>query len=562
MSIFVSDNFNRAAGTLAGTTPSTAGAAWAVSGALRITPSGQVRGNGGGVNSGYSSGPAGTDYYSSATLSVNNTSDGATPSVCVSITGGDFYYLNYFFSSLTLKRFKAGSATGLGVAFTLGAGTYTIALSRLANASGVQLVATCLRSSDGFYLNSSGTFQSAFANCIDLVDPTASAITTVGVPGIQIYSTQADSGANYLDNYVAADGQYGSSPPPPPPAVVAINDTNFNRSPYNWYTSGTTYIQTCNPGSYLKLSFTGTSIGLNVDVSPLTGGGVSAGSYPSIEYSIDGGVWTRYQLVSTDTAISLATGLSAGTHTAEIHVVSTEPSLDRWTTPIEALRITGVTLDNAQTLVPPTLKPIRVLIFGDSNGEGVECLANGQTPSHQDAHQAYGPLFGEGFNAEYGVVAYGSQGFDQAGTGNVPALSSAWSYYFSGQSRLTAGLLTPAPDYILCCHGENGGASPTTVTSLIAAWRAAAPNAYLIFCSPANLNGESNIQSGVNTANDPKAVYVTTSQNFLAGLAYANSAYHMSARGHAHYSAALIKLIQQASTIITKSTSRQVTRSR
>lgn len=329
------------------------------------------------------------------------------------------------------------------------------------------------------------------------------------------------------------------------PVTIAINDTDLFFSPYNWYKSGSTYAQTTTPGAYLKTKFTGTSVKLNVDVSPSSG--LSSSEYPAILYSVDGAAFTRRQFTSSDTQITLASSLSDGTHTLEIHVAAAWWLSDRWTTPASVVRITGLELDSNKDVVTPDLYSGRMIIYGDSHGEGYESLASGVSIANQDATQAYPALLGRAFSCEYGVICYAGQGYTNGGGGNVPPLTSSWNLYQSGQSRLSGGLLTPAPDYIVSAHGDNdsdGAGLVSAVTTMISNWRTAAPDAQIFIVLPPNLTGESSITTGVNNADDDNTHLIDLNEDLLHG-SYLNGV-HLSIRGHARYASTIARMAEEA----------------
>jgi hypothetical protein len=321
--------------------------------------------------------------------------------------------------------------------------------------------------------------------------------------------------------------------------TIAVTDANWFFSPYNWKKSGSAYAQSNNPGAYFKTKFTGTLCKLNVDVSPLTGASVSSANYPTILYSIDGGAFTRYQLASSDTQITLGTGLSAGTHTLELHFVGIFwNSNDRWTTPAMVLRLTGLVLAGATAA--PSLYPGRAVVYGDSLGEGWEVLASGVSVVNEDSSLAFPAMVGRALETEYGVVCFAGQGYvTSVSTANVPALSSSWDLYYAGTSRLSAGLFSPAPDWIISAHGTNDLSSVAAiVTSLAAAWRTAAPSAKIAFAVPPGQARQSEIASGVTAAADANVKLVDVAEDLLTGGAY-RSGTHLTQRGQARYSAAI-----------------------
>lgn len=332
--------------------------------------------------------------------------------------------------------------------------------------------------------------------------------------------------------------------------TIPVTDTNWFFSPYNWLKSGSTYAQTNTPGAYFKTKFAGTSCTVDVDVSPLTAASVSPADYPAISYSVDGGAYTRVQLTSATTTVSVATGLADENHTITLIFVGADwDTYDRWNVPTMVLRVTGLTLDTGKALSAPTLYAGRAIVYGDSNGEGYEALAGGVSVANQDASKAWPLLSGWSMLCEVGVVSFAGQGYTVAVSGaNVPALTSSWDLYSSGQSRLSAGLLSPAPDYILCGMGQNDsgasdGAVSTAVASLISSWRTAAPSAKIAIVLPANLTKESAIRTGVTNAADGNTVVVDIGYDFFTENANYHNNSHLSVIGHRIYAAFISSVV-------------------
>ena len=369
--------------------------------------------------------------------------------------------------------------------------------------------------------------------------------TTAGSPhAISITETAGLTIAGSPINYTVNAG----------PVTVPVTDIGVFFSPYNWRLSGSTYAQTNNPGAYAYLNFTGTSVKLLVDLTPNSSGGESAGNYPAILYRVDTGAWSRYQFASTDTAVSLATGLAAGSHTLEAILVAAWYLDNRWSAPpTSVLRVTGFQIDAGATTSAPAVASGRVLVYWDSQGEGQEALGVGVTIADQDASWSASHLIGRALG-EVGVVAFSSQGYLATGSGNVPALSGAWNHYDSANSRLVSSLLSPAPDWIFSFHGQNdAGQTDAAVTaavqSQITAWRAAAPSAKIAICAGPNLAKASAIQTAVTNAADAKCKIITTGTNYLgaqSGAGTFNNDVHLSHRGHANYAAAIIAQAETA----------------
>lgn len=265
----------------------------------------------------------------------------------------------------------------------------------------------------------------------------------------------------------------------PPPVLVAVNDPNLFLSPYTWFVSGSTYAQTNNSGAYLRLWFSGSgAVALSVDTSVLAG--AASGNYPILEWSLDYGAFQSAQLTSGQTSVALGT-VSAGSHTLFLYVKNFSTSIDRWNftaAPYSAVRVTNVSLPNGSTVSAMQPRSKRLLTFGDSITEG-----NAVAAGVQDAFLTYSFRLAEALGAEVGVVAFISQGWQVAGAGNVPDFytsgndtASSWNKYWSGQSRLSGGLLSPAPDYALVLHGTNDAlqsVSDATVTTQATAFLAA-----------------------------------------------------------------------------------------
>lgn len=323
--------------------------------------------------------------------------------------------------------------------------------------------------------------------------------------------------------------------------LIAVDDADVEFSPYNWRLSGSTFALTNNPGAYLLTKFTGTSFRLRVDVSALVTAGESAGQYPAIGYYVNG-TYTRYQLTSSDTTLTLASGLSAGTHTLELVLVGAWWQSDRWTTPVQALKVTGFEVDGGSDVAAPDTYADALLLFGDSNCEGYEALGTGVTVANQDAGLSHALLYRHALKCEVGVVAFAGQGYTQTvAAANLPDLEDSWDFYSSGQSRLSGGLLAPEPTYLVSVQGQNDGGDVTaTVTALIAAWRAAAPGATIFVGSPVNQSHASQLSAAVAAAADANCFWLPIAQDLLTGTGFDNGTHINGLRGHPRYAAMLL----------------------
>lgn len=299
------------------------------------------------------------------------------------------------------------------------------------------------------------------------------------------------------------------------PVTIAINDSHWSWSggAGGWYISGSTYAQCTNGGNYLKTAFTGTSCQLTLDLSPFASSSLSKRiDLPFLRWSVDGGAWSGCPLaenLGTVTqppgqipvvgTLTISSGLSAGTHSLECYVVSmlsSTASMDRWTTPVQSLRITGMVLDNGASTSAPTLLSKKTLFYGDSITEGYSVISS-VTPGFE-GQQTWGPELAIALGCEYAIAAFAGQGLVTAegSPSNIPALYNAtatlgtWDRFDGApHSRLSSGSLSPAPDYIVVNIGTNdrsGNQSTvcTTMTALLGALRTAAASATIIVIVP------------------------------------------------------------------------------
>lgn len=260
--------------------------------------------------------------------------------------------------------------------------------------------------------------------------------------------------------------------------TVPVTDPHIVYSPYNWTKSGSTYAQSANPGAYLRLDFTGTRIGVNVDVSPLTHAKTPSAQYPLVRFSVDGKPATTLQLTAATTSIACGNGLSPGSHTLLLQYVSGYVFLDFWT-PVNVLRVTGFTLEPGATTEAGASSPRNALFLGDSitNGDDdVATFAGGITNAvdTQDATLGYPVFVASAIGAEYGIVAYGGASWDHtAADGHTPGLATFFPMLDSRHSRLVAGKLAPIPDDVFVNMGENSPPIGDDVPKFLTALRAA-----------------------------------------------------------------------------------------
>jgi len=336
-------------------------------------------------------------------------------------------------------------------------------------------------------------------------------------------------------------------------ATFAMNNAGIFYSPYGWWFDGSTYVETNSSGSYYSTVFTGTSYAQAFDVSP--NAPQAAGNYPYVSWSIDHAPWQGVQLTSSTTSVTLGTGLASGSHAIKFWVTATVAD-DRWLTPVSVVRLTQITLDTGGTLTLPStlstlgdggIQPGNMLVYGASVDEGDQNLgATSGIPSNQDSSQSYAVALAWAFGCELGLIAYGGQGWIQAGIGNVPAFANSWSYYYNGVSRLVGGLLSPPPNYIIISEGQlDSGLTSGEVASTLQAIAAAAPNAkiFVLCWDIASVPNTNILQQGVIASGLPNAYFINTGTYFVVPpnfgttqqADYVDEGGHWRINGHAIY---------------------------
>lgn len=267
------------------------------------------------------------------------------------------------------------------------------------------------------------------------------------------------------------------------PTLTDVFDANVYWSPGNWYSdgagafqtsnnmrAGSTFAESNNPGAYLKLGFNGTTFKMPVLTDHLVG---DESTWPTITYLLDAdpdeedpdtGAWVDVQLGSeTDTPISL-TGLSNSNHTIYIAFRRTTVTNDRWDGPGNSVKVIGFITGST---VAPTgdiaIKTRSSMCLTDSIGEAYN--VEGST---QDSLKSWVRYIckSDKLNCEYGLVGFSTQGYTQAGSGNVPAAipltgDAAIDFYSDGRSRLRAGMFWPRFHNVFDVYGANSSGQTT-----------------------------------------------------------------------------------------------------
>jgi hypothetical protein len=277
---------------------------------------------------------------------------------------------------------------------------------------------------------------------------------------------------------------------------IAIDDANIGLSPYVWKCFGSgpaARIEATMPGAYLKIVFQGsTTVGVTIDAT--ANQGCPAASMPVVEYSVDEGPFKIVPLAKTGEVytLPLAFGLSAAMpHRMEIYFRAADLAQNRWRSSIDHLRMAGIALDAAGSLLPVSKRPKKAIGFGDSITEGVGVdglFTSWQVLGVNNARASWFPVACAALGCEYGQLGSGGQGMVNK-TMAVPPLPQTWDHYDANTSRLTGKLLLPEPDYIFCAMGTNDFeqdiSRPNDITEdytrCLIAMREACPHAR-IFC--------------------------------------------------------------------------------
>lgn len=303
------------------------------------------------------------------------------------------------------------------------------------------------------------------------------------------------------------------------PAQIAYNDSKIFYSPSNWDDLGS-YMVSANPGAYARIAFSGTSVGVKVDVSGMVSAGLPAASYPIVRTVIDGATFVDTQLTSGTTAIT-RTGLSSGSHTLEVFFLAADINNgDRWVTPVSAVRISGFTLDVGAAVSTPARRSKTSLFFGDSIWEGYLSAGTVTTqPVGNNCLSTAIPFIARAIDSEYGTIAFSGQGYEKTGNNGVVVFPSSYNYFSSGRSRLSAGLFPSAPDYIFVQHGTNGTTTQADVQSMIGNLRTAGPNAKIFMIVPANGSARAQITAAVAAVASPNVILIDIGTGYADGIA-------------------------------------------
>ncbi len=245
-----------------------------------------------------------------------------------------------------------------------------------------------------------------------------------------------------------------------------------------WYFNGTTYVQTINVNARLVLSFTGTSFGITVAIATSFG--------PSIIYSVDGGKPITRSLSSSDTDVTLVSGLVDGLHTINLAtcLISFSGGSSLWDGTYY-LRLSAVIVDTGKTLVITRPPNGEITFIGDSITCAYSLFVFGEMDNWCEGLAAR-------FYAGADAIGFSSQAYTGTPGGGVPAFIGSYGYYYSGQPRS----FTPSRRTIVLNMGQNGVAQSDAYAFLVAL-RASDPTARIKQCVPFSQVGVAAITAAV-----------------------------------------------------------------
>lgn len=345
----------------------------------------------------------------------------------------------------------------------------------------------------------------------------------------------------------------------------APNNASVVWSPYNWLTTSTASKTNC-WGAYVRFTVTGTTAVTLVFDNSFYG---SASNRPQFRYSVDGGAWATATLGQSVYDKSLATGLSSGSSHLVVgyYFWQQDAGEDYWNTPVEAISINEIAVDNGGSLAATAKASKNVIVFGDSITRG---FYSGSSGAFQpgDAWQGFASAVGQGLGAEWAQIGMAGQGWVRAGGNNVPNFPSAWNLQWSGQSRT----FSPVPDYVIVAQGYNDSLQTAgTVQTAVQSWLTTARSTFttstifvvLPFAPyaagtdtvdvPTEITNGFNAYQTATPDSKLKLIQVPSLMTFgIPGMNTTSSATaqtidgtHPTAQAHAMFGAAIVRLIQQ-----------------
>eukprot|EP00041_Stephanoeca_diplocostata_P007273 m.101646 g.101646 ORF g.101646 m.101646 type:complete len:410 (-) comp16814_c0_seq1:69-1298(-) len=340
-------------------------------------------------------------------------------------------------------------------------------------------------------------------------------------------------------------------------ATFPASHSAFYYSEQNWYHDAAAEVAIAvNPGSYIKVSFTGSA---SPPVLLLKPNDATKGvHYMNLVYSIDDWEFVELAVLSNTTSLPLLPSPNPSSklsmterHNVTIVIYNSLQSANRWSAPHQpggaALQFAGLSLDSgAQLLRRRDLHPKRCIFFGDSITEGVKAQCHPDPSCTEDgdlcdnsATKTWGRAVASALDCEYSQIGYGSLGWTVPGGGGVvpfyvPGMpnGSSWAHVYAGAPRTFT-----AVDYVFVLHATNDGLrgkSTPAVTASVHGWlgdvRAAVGDSTHVFLTvPFGSFGAAQTPVGAlaagfkayqSTAHDQRTHYVDLGPTAARGLTH------------------------------------------
>jgi lysophospholipase L1-like esterase len=298
---------------------------------------------------------------------------------------------------------------------------------------------------------------------------------------------------------------------------------------------------TVNTGSHVVAQFSGTGLSAKFDTS------LNKTPNPTLAWRIDQGAWQEGEIAAT---LSLATGLSAGTHEVMLMVRGLNENQSRWSPPLVS-SITFLGFDVTGGALQASPRPVRPKIefLGDSITEGINVFngRNGQnTPCwNADGRRAFASQTAQSLGVEWRQVGFGRLGLLIGGNGGVPVANDAFNWITKDVPRDDW-----QPDLVVVNQGTNdGSASSTSFRPAYATYlktiRTGYPQAKIAALRPFNGAHAADIKAEVDArraAGDSQVSYVDTT-GWLANGDYTDGV-HPNEQGSQKAAAALVTAIK------------------
>ena len=302
--------------------------------------------------------------------------------------------------------------------------------------------------------------------------------------------------------------------------IAYLSDSRIAKSPQNWCnpTVSTTF-ETVYPGSYFRLSFTGTGITINVDVSGLS-------AYPWVSYFVDSSNRVSQLLTNSTTSIVIS-GLADTQHDL-LFVYNAKNNYNQANTwnnsqklVITSLILSGSNPSFDSLSASNALRTLKGILYGDSITAGLatDTGALAASSGNAAATSSYAWELGNVLDAEFDQCGCGSNGWTTAGVGSFPSFPNEWNLIKQGVSRDLSSY-----DFVTVFHGYNDGGSDISqsiITNWLTAFRAVS-SAWVFIIVPFSGRQRNVLTSAVAAFNDAKVKLIDLGndwyQNTQSGL--------------------------------------------